>query len=187
MAPPDPEAGVVVLLAGCVAPYSYAAQNRMLPLAPPTRFHFFDEAGRFHWRPFVYGIAPSAHEPGEDEEDRTRRYPLRLFVSGEDGTIAGMIPTRFHLFGVEEPGRIFLLGTDEYGRDQFSRLVHGGQLSLLAGLLAAAWYGGDGVNYAYGSHPYWDVWLPPMDESRRVNVQDCTRPIADSGANLRCR
>ena len=58
---------------------------------------------------------------------------------------------------------------------------------LLAGLLAAAWYGGDGVNYAYGSHPYWDIWLPPMDESRRVNVQDCTRPIEDSSANLRCR
>jgi hypothetical protein len=28
---------------------------------------------------------------------------------------------------------------------------------------------------------------PPMDEARRVNEQDCTRPVADPAANLRCR
>ena len=58
---------------------------------------------------------------------------------------------------------------------------------LIAGLLAAAWYGGDGVNYAYGAHPRWDIWAPPLEEARRVNVQDCTRPIENPGANLRCR
>lgn len=45
---------------------------------------------------------------------------------------------RRHLFGVEEPARIFLLGTDGLGRDQLSRLLHGAQISLAAGLLAAA-------------------------------------------------
>ena len=58
---------------------------------------------------------------------------------------------------------------------------------LIAGLLAAAWYGGDGVNYAYGAHPRWDIWAPPLDETRRVNAQDCTRPIENPTANLRCR
>ena len=29
--------------------------------------------------------------------------------------------------------------------------------------------------------------VPPMDESRKVNVQDCTKPIEDGAANLRCR
>jgi hypothetical protein len=58
---------------------------------------------------------------------------------------------------------------------------------LLAGLLAAAWNGGDGMNYAYGAHPRWDIWAPPLDESRRVNAQDCTRPIENPTANLRCR
>jgi len=28
---------------------------------------------------------------------------------------------------------------------------------------------------------------PPMDETRTVNAQDCTRPIEDWSANLRCR
>jgi len=31
-----------------------------------------------------------------------------------------------------------LLGTDSYGRDQFSRLLYGGQISLAAGWIAAA-------------------------------------------------
>jgi peptide/nickel transport system permease protein len=41
------------------------------------------------------------------------------------------------LFGVREPGVIFLLGSDAYGRDVFSRLLYGGRVSLFTGLLAA--------------------------------------------------
>jgi peptide/nickel transport system permease protein len=37
------------------------------------------------------------------------------------------------LFGVEESAGVHLLGTDQYGRDQFSRFLHGGKLSLFAG------------------------------------------------------
>jgi len=28
---------------------------------------------------------------------------------------------------------------------------------------------------------------PPLDGARRVNEQDCTQPIVDASANLRCR
>ena len=41
-----------------------------------------------------------------------------------------------HLFGVQDE-RIYLLGSDSYGRDQLSRFLYGGQVSLLAGLLGA--------------------------------------------------
>lgn len=126
----------MVLLAGFFAPYDYAAQDRRVPLAPPSHLHFFDEAGAFHLRPFVYAWAWRS-ERQEYQEDRSRRYPVRFLVSGDKGTIAGVLATRLHLFGVDAPGKIFLLGTDEYGRDQFSRLMYGGQVSLLAGLLAA--------------------------------------------------
>lgn len=128
----------LVLLAGFVAPYDYAAQNRAHPLAPPTHLHFVDADARFHLRPFVYGLKSSPGEFGTYEEDRSVRYAVHFFVTGDEGKIAGVFSTRMHAFGVAEPGRIHLLGTDEFGRDQFSRLVYGGQLSLLAGLLAAA-------------------------------------------------
>jgi peptide/nickel transport system permease protein len=38
---------------------------------------------------------------------------------------------------VPEPGVVFLLGSDAYGRDVFSRLLYGGRVSLFTGLLAA--------------------------------------------------
>jgi peptide/nickel transport system permease protein len=40
-----------------------------------------------------------------------------------------------HLFGTVGPAKINLLGTDEQGRDQFSRLVFGGRISLFIGLV----------------------------------------------------
>lgn len=39
---------------------------------------------------------------------------------------------------IEDNGRFFLLGTDQLGRDIFSRLLYGGRLSLLMGLASVA-------------------------------------------------
>jgi peptide/nickel transport system permease protein len=130
----------VILLAGFVAPYDYSAQNRDLPFAPPMHLHFFDATGKFHPRPFVYAFKadPAAGDLGAYEADLSHAYPLDFFVAGAPYKIAGIIPARRHLFGVAQPGRLFLMGTDAFGRDQFSRFLYGGQISLLAGLLAAA-------------------------------------------------
>ena len=38
---------------------------------------------------------------------------------------------------MESPAGLFILGTDGFGRDQFSRLLYGGQVSLFAGFVAA--------------------------------------------------
>lgn len=126
-----------VVLAGFLAPCDFARQYRELPFAPPTRIHFFDESGRLHPRPFVYRWARHPRT-GLYEEDRRRAYPLLFFVSGPKSEIAGVIPCRWRLFGVEEPAVIFLLGSDGYGRDLLSRTLYGGQVSLLAGLVAAS-------------------------------------------------
>jgi peptide/nickel transport system permease protein len=123
---------IAILLAGVVAPYGRAAQNRGLAYVPPTRLHFRGASG-LHWQPFVYG---SINDPDGRREDLTREYPVRLFVRGDSYRVFGIFTTNFHLFGVDSPGRVFLLGTDSYGRDEFSRLLYGGQISLAAGLLA---------------------------------------------------
>jgi peptide/nickel transport system permease protein len=128
----------VILLAGFVAPYDYSTQNRELTFAPPTPIHFLDARGVFHARPFVYGFKSQPSNLSSYELDRAAVYPLEFFVESSPYKLAGLIPSRLHLAGVREPGRLFLMGTDAYGRDQFSRFLYGGQISLLAGLVAAA-------------------------------------------------
>src|SRR5205823_10713813 len=56
--------------------------------------------------------------------------------SGGYYRLFGFLSCRRHFFGAEN-ARIYLLGTDAYGRDQLSRLLFGGQVSLFAGLLGA--------------------------------------------------
>jgi peptide/nickel transport system permease protein len=128
----------LILLAGFFAPYDSTAQDRQSPFAPPTPIHFFDAQGKFHLRPFIYAPKNEPANLDATSIDSTRVFPIRFFVAGARYRIAGLFPARVHLFGVEEPGRIFLLGSDGYGRDQLSRFLYGGQLSLLSGLMAAA-------------------------------------------------
>lgn len=123
---------LMILFAGFIAPYDAAEQNREFAYAPPTHKHLFDRAG-FHLRPFIY--ATSSDLSGYSE-DVSHEYPLQLFVSGDAYKVFGIFTAHLHLFGVKAPGKIFLLGTDSYGRDEFSRLLYGGQISLAAGLLA---------------------------------------------------
>ncbi len=122
--------------AGFLAPYPYEVQNRGFAYAPPTRLHWSDPAGHLRLRPFVYGIADDPGHFGEYIEDHGRVYPVRLFVEGTPYKVAGLGPFHVHLFGVDEPARVFLIGSDAFGRDQFSRLLYGSQISLFAGLFA---------------------------------------------------
>lgn len=127
-----------VMFAGFFAPYSYSRQNRDFPYAPPSRIHFIDSHGHFHIRPFVYGWRYDPNSPSSYATDPNTIYPVQFFVSGSRYEIAGFISSRIHLFGVAAPGSIFLMGADGYGRDQFTRFLYGGQISLAAGLIAAA-------------------------------------------------
>jgi peptide/nickel transport system permease protein len=129
---------LAILLAGFVAPYLPTAQNRYFPYLPPTRIHFVDARGHLHLRPFVYQSVTRPDSPHEYTETREREYPVRFFVPGSEYNLAGWLPSHTHLFGVDAPAEIFLAGTDNYGRDQFSRILFGGQISLAAGLLATA-------------------------------------------------
>ena len=123
---------LAILFAGFLAPYAPATQNRELSYAPPTRVRLVDSSG-MHW-PFVYRWTPDLNGY---REDRSQRYPVHMFVRGESYAVLWIFRSDLHLFGVDEPARVLLFGSDGYGRDEFSRLLYGGQISLAAGLLAA--------------------------------------------------
>jgi peptide/nickel transport system permease protein len=128
---------LVLLFAGFFAPYDSTTQNRELPYAPPMRVHFKDSSG-FHLRPFVYAWKSVADDnPSESyKEDRAHEYPVHLFISGPSYKLLGVYEAHAHLFGVKEPGKILLFGTDAYGRDELSRVLVGGQISVAAGITA---------------------------------------------------
>jgi peptide/nickel transport system permease protein len=127
----------VVLMAGFVAPYDPIRQDRERPYAPPTKVHFLDAEEGFHLRPFVHAQRVKEGSFDQYEDDRATRIPVNFLVNGASYRLLGIVPAKVHLFGAKE-GTIHLLGTDGYGRDLFSRILYGGQISLLAGLLAAS-------------------------------------------------
>ena len=127
---------LVALFSGFFAPYDYAEQNRNLPYAPPSRLHFRDAKGMFHWRPCVCLIAERSGTFGVYDEDRSNYLPVRFFIRGARYRVLGVFPSDRHLLAVSPPAKIFLLGADGYGRDELSRLLYGSCLSLFAGLLA---------------------------------------------------
>ncbi|HEY6102386.1 MAG TPA: ABC transporter permease [bacterium] len=126
------------LFADFIAPYSLDTSDRAKFYHPPTIPRLVDGSGRLHWRPFVYDT--QLVDPGlrTFKVDRSKIYPVRFFVRGEPYRLFWTIPTRIHLFGVDEPGRIFVMGTDGFGRDLFTRVLYGSRVSLIIGILVVA-------------------------------------------------
>lgn len=120
----------VVAVAPLLTPYDPDAQHRAWSFAPPTRMHVVDAQGRWR-RPFVYA------EPTDPRAPLTAT-PIRFLTTSVTSGLNGQLERRTRLFGVDPPAHIFLLGTDRYGRDQWSRLLVGARTSLGAGLLAAS-------------------------------------------------
>jgi len=127
---------LVTLFAGFVSPTSPTQRSRFL-YAPPQSIHLFDKDGTFRG-PFVYGYRMS-RDPKTLRlvyaDDTSRIYPLALFVRGETHSVLGLFESDLHLFGAPG-GHVFLAGTDAFGRDMFSRLLHGAQISLSVGLIS---------------------------------------------------
>ena len=130
-----------VLFSGFIAPQQLTSYDGRYTNAPPTKIHFFDEEGRFHLRPFVYGIGMERDFERMRRvyvEDTSQRYPIRFFHRGLEYEFWGLFETNIHLFGVDEPGRIFLFGTDSMGRDLFSRIIIGSRIYLTIPFVSTA-------------------------------------------------
>lgn len=132
---------ITVMAAGFVAPNDPYAGQQDGALLPPTRIYWRNAAGELigpHVYPTTQG--PVNMETGDRAliVDRSKPSPLGLFVKGDPYKLFGVIPADIHLFGARGEGKLNILGTDEQARDQFSRLVYGGQISLSIGLVGIA-------------------------------------------------
>jgi len=130
---------LTAIFAGFVAPYGARETYSNFASAPPHGLNFVDAQGNFHLVPFVYGLTPSADPKTFRKiytDDTTKLYLLHFLVHGEEYTLFfGLIKTDVHLFGVGSDAQLFLLGTDTQGRDIFSRVFYGAQVSLSVGLV----------------------------------------------------
>jgi peptide/nickel transport system permease protein len=126
----------IIACAGFFAPYGPAEQDREHPYQPPAKIHLVDLQGHIRFRPFFYPLRLREGTYDQFEEDTENPVSLQFFVSSSRHKLLGFVPSHVHLFGAQS-GHLYLLGSDAYGRDQLSRILYGGQISLLAGLFGA--------------------------------------------------
>jgi peptide/nickel transport system permease protein len=122
--------------AGFIAPYTPGERHVEHLYAPPQMVHFFHD-GAFIGPHVIPLIAEADLENFRWNYTRDEENPARLefFCEGDEYNLIGFIPTTRHLFCAPEGATVFLWGSDRLGRDVFSRILYGAQLSLTVGLV----------------------------------------------------
>ncbi|WP_337871367.1 ABC transporter permease [Meiothermus sp.] len=133
------------LFADFLAPYPEEKSFRDFSFASPTQIFWRDEQGRLT-RPYVCASERRRNLETFKVEVITDcekgRYPIYFFVKGEPYRFLGLIPTDLRLMGgpwlLEDQAKLFLWGTDDFGRDIWGRIWFGGRISLTIGIFAVA-------------------------------------------------
>jgi len=132
---------IIVFLGPFIAPNEYTFQNQDYIFGGLSQFTFIGPNGRIGLRPYMYPMVTELDQAAFKfvfKLDKTQKLPVKFFVKGDPYTMLGFIKSDIHLFGVDLPQRVYLMGADSLGRDMFARTMLGGQISMTVGLLGVA-------------------------------------------------
>ncbi|MEZ5277196.1 MAG: ABC transporter permease [Opitutaceae bacterium] len=135
----------LALFADFMAPVGQNERNMNFIFAPPQLPHFNFEDG-LHTYAISNHISPT-NLKNFYVEHSDLKVPLGFFVRSEPYRLLGLVPFEHRFFGVDyerlaesdhgpspAEATFFLFGSDRYGHDIWSRIIHGARISLSIGL-----------------------------------------------------
>lgn len=132
---------VIALFSDFLAPYAHDKIDSNSTFARPSQVVSGPQGAG------IYGLKQELNQElfkYEYKLDTNTIYPIKFFVKGYPYQLFGLIPLETHLFGIDAPksndpsapeARFFLLGADREGRDLFSRILKGAQISMTGGFI----------------------------------------------------
>ncbi len=129
---------IIVILSDFLAPYDPNILDSNSSFAAPSVISWTPQG------PAVQGIIQELDQEKFQwvyKPDPNKVYPIKFFVPGYPYKFLSLIPSSTHLFGIEVPAtepnppKLFLWGADKEGRDLFSRVMKGSQISMSLGFV----------------------------------------------------
>jgi peptide/nickel transport system permease protein len=132
---------IVVLFPDFFAVSNPELTDEHLTFIPIQSLHFFQDGRLSLWAPGITGKRNPETLRMEWAVDDNIKNQVGFFVKGYEYKLLGILSTDVHLVGsvhTEGQSKLYLLGTDRLGRDQWSRMMFGTRTSMVVGLVSVA-------------------------------------------------
>lgn len=123
---------LMTAFAGFLSPYPYDLIDSNNKWSAPTKVVWTGG------RPSVCGVTQTVNAETFTFEyalDCTKAAAIKFFTRGYTYSVLGLFSSNVHLFGVDEPNKLYIWGADFQGRDLFSRVLQGARVSMTIGLV----------------------------------------------------
>lgn len=130
---------LIAIFSEFIATQDPLKRNSDFIFVPPQGIHFVSPTNGLGL--YIYGLKQTEDPINWKRiyvEDTNLEVPVSFFVNGDPYSMWGIIPGSIHLFGVPSDIQFFPMGTDDSGRDVYSRMIHGIRVSMSIGLVGVA-------------------------------------------------